>query len=197
MKRPYPSDHRKFVARHTEKIFQGKTEIRAYFNENETLSIDILTAEETVEKGIVSIGTIGLSETELFYSNRRKFPTRVELCAAIPIENILWKNCLATAAFILAKRQREILPGDILEKIYSEYYPDTKLPHLYLTYPFIWNEGHFTQAEFNNVKINWLQGIAIHDSEKNFIYNNSAKIFEKILLEKETDIFDLERDPVI
>jgi len=59
MKRPYPSDHRKFVARHTEKIFQGRTEIRAYFNENESLSIDILTAEDTIEKGIMPLGTIG------------------------------------------------------------------------------------------------------------------------------------------
>jgi len=47
------------------------------------------------------------------------------------------------------------------------------------------------------VKINWLQGIAIHDSEKDFIYNNSANDFEKILLGKETDTFDLSRNAVI
>jgi len=197
MKRPYPSDHRKFVARHTEKIFQGRTEIRAYFNEDESLSVDILTAEDTIEKGIMSLGTIGLSETKLLYSNGIEFPTRVELCAATTTENSLWKNILATATFILAQRGREIMLGEVLENICSEYYPDTKLPHIYLTYPFIWNEGHFIQAEYNGVKINWLQGIVIHDSEKDFIYNNSVEDFEKILLEKEVDTFDLSRSAII
>jgi len=193
MLRPYPSDQRKLVAKHTTSVFAGKTEIREFFNENETLSVDILSAENTVESGIVSLGTIGLSEVDLKYSDGSPFPTRVELCAATEIANTPWKNALATAAFILINRKREVLPGDILENILKEYYPNTKLPHFYLTYPFIWNEGHFPQLDYGDIKINWLQCIAIHEDEKNFIYENSAKEFEDILLKKEIDIFEPER----
>ncbi|MEL7937805.1 MULTISPECIES: suppressor of fused domain protein [Pseudomonas] len=197
MLRPYPSDQRKSVAKHTIGVFSGKTEIQAYFNENESLSIDILTAENTIEDGIVSIGTIGLSEIDFKYSDGSPFPTRVELCAATETTNTPWKNALTTAAFILINRKREILPGDILENALKEYYPNTDLPHFYLTYPFIWNEGHFPQLNYESLKINWLQCIAIHEDEKNFIYENSAKEFEDLLLEKEANIFDSERKSVL
>jgi len=190
-------NHRRAVARHTEKIFQGRTNIERSGHETEPLHVDILVTENTIETGIMSIGTIGLSETELSFKDGTIFPTRVELCAATLIENTLWKDALSTAAFIIMRRKRGVVQGVILENVFSEYYPSTELPHMYLTYPFIWNNAHFPQLEFNDLKINWLHGIAIHDSEKYFIYKNSAEDFEQLLLEQDVDTFDLERKTVI
>jgi len=194
----YPSDHKKFVAKYTQQIFLGKTSIETYIHDNDnSLFVDIIKAEDTIGNGIISLGTIGLSEVELINSNGAIFPTRVELCASIPANYTLWANAISTVVFMLMKRRKAIMPGDILENIFAEYYPDTNLPHLYLTHPFYWNDAHFPQIEFNGLKINWLQCLAIHENEKHFIYKNSPDDFEDLLIEKDVDIFDFKRQSVI
>ncbi|MBC3950552.1 suppressor of fused domain protein [Pseudomonas sp. DOAB1069] len=83
-----------------------------------------------------------------------------------------------------------------MENAVDEYCPRTKMPHLYLCVPFLWNDGHFEELIFDEVKINWLQCFATYDIEKKFIDKNGSDAFEDLMSIQETDVFDMERQPV-
>lgn len=195
MKTP-ATPHRKAVAQHILKMFKGDPVIYAYHDETEKRSISVIITEDTIEKGIKSIGTIGLSETPLLDSKGNEFPTRVELCSAVPDTLGDWENVVVSAAFSIQQRRCPIRPGAVLENVVREFYPDLEMPHLYFSVPFLWNDEHFEELVFNTVKINWLQCFAIHESEMEFIVKEGFEAFEDRLVEKEVDIFDMARPPI-
>ncbi|MGF6110233.1 suppressor of fused domain protein [Pseudomonas frederiksbergensis] len=192
-----PSPHRKAVANHTLKIFQGAPVVHAYYDEAKVRSFSILTTNDSVEDGIKSIGTIGLSEVPLTGDDGQEFITRIELCSAVPISVDLWDNIVASAAFYIEQRRRAVIPGDILENIVGDYYPDTKMPHLYFSIPFLWNDGHFEELLVSSLRVNWLQCFAIHESEKEFVKMHGYEAFEDLMSDQEIDIFNSERAAAI
>lgn len=192
MKTP-PSPHRKAVANHTLKMFQGTPVVHAYYDDAKVRSFSILTTNNSIEDGIKSIGTIGLSEIPLVDEDGKEFITRVELCSAVPISEELWDNIIASAAFYIEQRRLSVSPGDILENIVEDYYPNTKMPHLYFSIPFLWNDGHFEELLVSDLRVNWLQCFAIHESEKKFVQTHGFEAFEDLLSDQEIDIFDSER----
>jgi hypothetical protein len=178
-------------------MFKGDPAVYAYYDEQKKRSISMLTTLDTVEIGIKSISSIGLSEFPLLDQDGNEFITRVELCSAVPAALELWENVVVSAAFFIEQRRNPIRPGSILEGVVKEYYPDISMPHLYFTVPFLWNHGHIDELFFSDVRINWLQCFAIHDIEKDFVIKYGADAFEDLLAEQEIDIFDTVRPHVV
>lgn len=195
MKTP-PSPQRKAVAKHVLNMFKGKPEVHAYYDEAETRSISVITTLDTIEDGIKSVGTIGLSEARLLGKDGNEFLTRVELCSAVPKHFDLWENVVVSAAFFIEQRKFPILPGAVLEDVVREFYPELNMPHLYFSVPFLWNDGHFEEFMFGSMRINWLQCFSIHEAEKDFIASRGFESFEDILSQQEVDIFDMRRPPI-
>lgn len=140
----------------------------------------------------MSYSTIGLFETVL--GNEAELGTRVELCGAMPTDIEQWPNVLASAVFALMRSRRAVMPGSVLEGYVAEYYSDTLVPHLYLTAPFLWSEGHFKQLELDSgVKVNWLQGIPISEAELEILRARGESEFEDLLEQADVDVFDLYR----
>ncbi len=149
-----PTPQARAVAHHALKIFKGTLKVQAFYDENRTTSIDILTTLNSVEKGLKSIGTIGLSETPLMEPGGTESPTRVELCAIAVTKNTYWENVVASTAFHIKKNGITVMPGDVIQNIMNDYLPEPRMPHIYLTIPFIWNDTHFPELEFPPLKIN-------------------------------------------
>lgn len=196
MKTP-PSPQRKAVAKHISSMFEGDPVVYAYYDQQEKRSIAMLTTLDTVEIGIKSISTIGLSEFPLLDQGGNEFITRVELCSAVPAALDLWENVVVSAAFFIEQRRNPMRPGSILENVVKEYYPDINMPHLYFTAPFLWNQGRIDELLFSDIRINWLQCFAIHDIEKDFVSKYGAEAFEDLLEKQEIDIFDTARPHVV
>lgn len=195
MKQP-PSLQLKTVAKHILKFFGGTPTVHAYYDDARARSISIVTTFDTIEPGIKSTGTIGLSEISLANEDGTEFITRVELCSAVPTNFEAWENVIASAAFCIEQRKNPVTPGSVLKNAVKEYFPKTKMPHLYFSIPFLWSDGHFEELIFDEIKINWLQCFAIHEIEKQFIDKNGSDAFEDLLSAQETDVFDMEREPV-
>jgi hypothetical protein len=87
-----PSPHRKAVANHTLKMFQGKPVVHAYYDDARVRSFSILTTSDSIEGGIKSIGTLGLSEIALVGNEGNNFVTRIELCGAVPFTEEYWET---------------------------------------------------------------------------------------------------------
>jgi hypothetical protein len=195
MKRP-PSQQRKAVAQHVLRMFKGEPEVHTYYDEAKARSVSIITTLDTIEDGIKSVGTIGLSEAPLLSQNGNEFVTRVELCSAVPKSFELWESVVASTAFFIEQRRSPILPGAVLENVVRDFYPEIDMPHLYFSVPFLWNDGHFEELMFGSIRINWLQCFSIHEAEKDFIASRGFNSFEDILAQQEVDIFDMWRPPV-
>ncbi|NAS99010.1 hypothetical protein CU664_12140 [Pseudomonas syringae pv. actinidifoliorum] len=193
-----PSPQRTAIVKHELSVF-GKNDFRVnnYYNDNKTLSLELLTVPDEIDRGMISIGTVGLSETALRDDEGAEFITRVELCAGAPKDEKEWCNFVISTAFKILRTENAVMPGEVMENIIYEYFPDAKMPHIYLTVPFLWNEGHFPELLFSDVRVNWLQCIAIHDSEKNFIDEHGSAKFEDLLSKNDVNIFDKTRVSVL
>ncbi|MDI9250702.1 suppressor of fused domain protein, partial [Stenotrophomonas sp. RS-48] len=93
-----PSEHCKIVANHALKIFGGNPKVQAYYSDDRSRSIDILTSIDPADNEIESISTIGLSETPLFTQSEEEFFTRIELCAGTMTHEKYWRNAIVSAA---------------------------------------------------------------------------------------------------
>ncbi|TDV58065.1 suppressor of fused protein SUFU [Pseudomonas graminis] len=61
---------------------------------------------------------------------------------------------------------------------------------------YIWNNAHFPQLRFNNLKINWLQCIAIYEVERVFIEKFGGDAFDDLLSEQEINTLNAQSPPV-
>ncbi|MDU8339428.1 suppressor of fused domain protein, partial [Pseudomonas syringae pv. actinidiae] len=129
MKKP-PSPQLKTVAKHILKFFGGTPTVHAYYDDSRVRSMSIVTTFDTIEPGIKSIGTIGLSEIPLVDEDGTEFITRIELCSAAPTIFEAWENVIASAAFFIEQRRKPVVPGAVLENVVNQYFPKTKMPHL-------------------------------------------------------------------
>lgn len=187
----------KAVAKHALHVFGGELKVQAYYNDDKSVSIDLLTTLDSVHKGVKSIATIGLCETPLLESDGQEFPTRVELCAAAMATEVYWENALVSAAFHILKKQTVVMPGVVIPYIFNDYLPDPCMPHIYLTVPFVWNDAHFPELSFSNLKVNWLQCISIYEEERVFIDRFGGDAFDELLSEQEINTLDRNRMPVV
>ncbi|MCY1455122.1 Antitoxin YqcF [compost metagenome] len=113
------------------------------------------------------------------------------------MEEAHWPNIVVSTAFSIQRMGKSVRPGTVVENIIDEYFPNTNLPHVYLTAPFLWGDGSFPELLFSGLRVNWLQCVAISEAEKEFIYVNGDEAFEELLSEQGVNIFDKERDSVV
>jgi hypothetical protein len=191
-----PNYLKKAVANHALSMFGGVPTVQDYKNENCTDVIAILFSQDIIELGISSIGTIGLSEFIMVDQKDRPLNTRVELCAAAPTSELVWRNVVASSAFYIKKEDIAVAPGVVLPNIFMDYSPTSPMPHVYLTVPFLWGEGFFKQLTVGSVSVNWLQCISIYDLERAFIQEFGSEAFEELLQQQEVDIFDFGREVI-
>ncbi|WP_310647562.1 suppressor of fused domain protein [Burkholderia cenocepacia] len=183
---------RKAVGRHALSVFDGMPKVQEYLHDDLPMAVDVLSVADSPDPDLVSYSTIGLFETAL--GCETELGTRVELCGAMPADIEHWPNVLAFAAFALMRSRWAVMPGGVLEGYVAECYGDTLVPHLYLTAPFLWNDGHFKQLDLESgEKVNWLQGIPISDAELEILRTRGDSEFEDLLEQADVDVFDLYR----
>ena len=189
------TEQHRAVAMHAMKIMGGdaRPKVQAFHDDRRQRSVDILTTPNAPEAGLKSISSIGLSDFALRHSNGRELDTRVELCACVPEERLHWDNLVASTAFAIMRDRAAVLPGSVIPDILLDYFPSSKMPHIYLVPPFSWREGRFAGLQLPPLAINWLQCIAIHESERRLIEQIGVDAFDDLLQRHEVDVFDMDR----
>ena len=188
------SNDNKAIARHVANAFGGKPAVREYLHDNLPLRIDILAVEDQPDPGVVSYGTIGLSDTPLKWDDG-EFKVRIELCGSARSEKTLFPNVLASVAFSIMRSQVVYYPGRAIKNYFKEYYDDTNLPHLYFTSPFLWDD--LKTLRLDQKDVTWLLCFPISEAELDFLTKEGGGEFENLLETLGVDVFDVGRDCVI
>lgn len=80
---------------------------------------------------------------------------------------------------------------------YSTQQAGTIGAHMYLTISYMWNNDRFPQLDLPPLKINWLQCIAIHESELVFLERHGPDLLEDLFEVQEVNTLDPNRQPAV
>lgn len=179
---------RQAIARHVMTLFDGMPKSRPFTRDARELAV--LSVADAPDEEVVSYSTAGLCEVAL---DTGGFDTRIELCGAMPDDVAHWPEILAAAAFELAAAASPVRPGVVVRDVVARFHPKTTVPHLYLSIPFIWNDGEFPECRVDDTRINWLQCFPVSDDEARLAGELGADGFESRLDEADIDTYDLRR----
>ncbi|UMM64036.1 suppressor of fused domain protein [Aristophania vespae] len=160
-------------------------------------------------EGIRTYATLGLSEKNLYYiRNDKKEYIKEEILFSVNYkeesrkEDFKYMRMLAGVVEIIFENNNyALLRGSIFD-VEEPLVEGTKMSAFYVSYPSVYFDG----KDNNDVSIiyertdpvtliMWL--IPIYDSEVKYIREHGWSLFEDILVEKNPDYFDLQREPVI
>ncbi|MCF3500436.1 suppressor of fused domain protein [Stenotrophomonas maltophilia] len=192
------TEQHRAVAMHAIKVMgaEGRPKVQAFHDDHRLRTVDILTTFSSPEAGLKSISSIGLSDSVLRHAEGHELETRVELCACAEQNALHWDNVVASTAFAIMRDRTAVQPGSVIPDILQDYFPSTRMPHVYLVPPFFWNDARFPGLQFPPVAINWLQCIAIHESERQLVERIGGDAFDDLLQRHEVDVLDMHRAPV-
>ena len=185
------SAENKTIARYVAKAFGGSPRVHEYADRPERLTVGILYSRDRPRAGVTSYSTIRLSDHPMPWGDG-EFPTRLELAGACVSEAEFFPNILASAAFSIMKSDAVYHPGTVMPDAVRQSYPASKLPHLYLTSPFLW-EPELQTLDCGTKKVSWLLAMPISESECSYLRTHDEKALEHLLESAKIDVADLDR----
>ncbi|HQZ66101.1 MAG TPA: suppressor of fused domain protein [Planctomycetaceae bacterium] len=189
------SDNRT-IAKYAAAAFGGRPDVVEYGHEELDLTVGILECKDRPTQGVTAYSTIKLSDYPML-DGEKEFPMRLELCTAFASSYSIAANILATAAFIVMRTNRVCFPGAVIENAVREYDPDSLLPHLYLTSPFLWeNDLKSLKLPAGNT-VTWLLAIPVAQTEVDYLCNHNAQSLESIFESRQIDFFNPHREAVL
>lgn len=173
------------------------SEVFAYYDENETHSIDILSCNDPTDSGVKFYSTIGLSgyPNPINRTDGSASDIPVELLMAGYKEYEQVPNILSTAAFFIIKNKWNCQPGTVLETIVSDYYR-SDMKHIMFMPPFLW-EDKLSCVKIDNRNIYPLLLIPISDKELDYKNKYGTDALETLFENEAIDIFDIKRKSVV
>ena len=190
---PPVTEEKKTIAKHLADVFGRPIHVKEYTHDTEPIAVDILRSDDHPVGGVTSYSTLGLSDYVIPWG-MGEFPTRLELAGASATANEAFPNILASAAFRMMRTGDVYHPGAVIENYVHQYFPDSPLPHLYFTTPFVWALTAFDAA---TKKITWLQAMPIAPSEQAYLKTHGDQELERRFKEHRIDVFDINRQPVV
>lgn len=177
----------KEIAKYALSFMGGKPKVTAYYNDDETKTIDILTCTTDSAVKNISLSTIGLSEFDIDKEIDSKTLT-VELAMYGRDSDDVYANILSSVAFVI-QEGHECDFGMIINDVVSPYVKNTELQHVILMHPVFWDK--YSKLETVDEVVAWLLAVPITDAEKQYIRQYGIDEFDKLLFEKNVDVTDL------
>lgn len=183
----------KAVAQRELQILGGKPKVNRYWNQSEDKNVDVLKCMDVPQKGVQSCATIGVNGTDIgLQSGERQL--RVEILGASDVVIESFANIVASVAFDIMD-SHQCYPGYIAEEVISQYIPESDMKHVLLTDPFLWENAESLLKE--DLCVAWLMMVPISDAEYELAKRSGVEELEKVLEEKEIDIYNINRKSVI
>ncbi|MGC5935662.1 suppressor of fused domain protein [Ralstonia pseudosolanacearum] len=187
------SDVNKKIARHIASKFGGSPKVTRYWSDDQAISVDLLAAAGSPCSGVMSYGTIGLSDHPVRINDDGD-EVCVELLGACADAVKNFPNALTTAAFYTIRNQWHCVHGGVLQNALDMYKLSVTMKHFLFTSPFLW-EG-FNGVDFGDKKVHWLLAVPISDAEHAYLQDHGLDALERAFEDRQIDIFDINRDSV-
>ncbi len=188
------SSENKQIARYVATVFGGSPRVEEYINNSDTLSIGILSCRDRPVEGVVSYSTIKLSDHPMNWKDS-EFPTRLELAGMCLSTAGFFPNVLASAAFTIMQNDAVYHPGTVIPNLIAQHYPESKLPHLYLTEPFIWHD--LKTLDCGTKTVSWLLAMPMSETEYVYLKQHGEHALERLLEKEKADFSNPDRVSVV
>jgi hypothetical protein len=186
------SPHTKSVTRELARAWGGgQPKVHRHWDEPEENWVGIASRAHCPWEGVTSVGTLGLSEHSLGFSN----DLRVEIIGACATTTDL-SDVLATCAFNVIKDAWPMRPGAIHNDVLQMYGLSKTLAHVMFVAPFLWDAGPKT-LHLEGRTVTWLMAVPISESELVYAEGNGADALNALFERRQIDVFDINRLPVI
>jgi hypothetical protein len=185
------SDNAKLALAELTRVWRETPKIERHTLENDPDFIDIASSPNSSVAGIVSYSTLGLCDHDIGLTR-----VRLELMAAFRSNFEEGPHVLATCAFNAFKGGVPTRPDVIHQGAVAIYQPESPLPHVLLTDPFVWNPGP-NILDIPEGKLGWLMIVPISDAERLFAAQHGVPRLTKLFEERRIDILNPERASVI
>ena len=190
------SEQQKNIAKHLAMVFSvDKPPIIQYWDDQRKSDVYLLQAENVPQLGVTSFATIGLSDHPLFFEGK-EFEARVELVGACHSGCPNYANVLATAAFCIINSKWFCAPGMIFPGVLDMYDLSSTMSDIYFAHPFLWGD-RLMSTILGGRTIAWLLAVPVSKAETEFARKFGPKKLEELFVEKDIDIFNLNRASVI
>lgn len=181
----------RFVAENL--VPDGRPEIEEFFNRDETLSLDVLTALDAPSPGLTSVSTVSLHR----YPNLVEgVDVRVELVTVLQdVERRLASGLLVASAFAAVGEPWPLSPGTVFPGIVADLLGG-RTEHLLLTAP--GNFAHLSRYPLApDLDVHWLQAVPVHESERAFLLEHGLDALEERFVVAEVEFSDITRAAVV
>src|SRR5262245_22901969 len=186
----------KKIARMLAAAFGGRCSVIEVVHDSLPLTVDLLRCPDRPGETVTSLGTIGLSDFPLYLEDE-EYPVRVELVGAVASRDVeAFGLVLGTTAFCIIRSGRIVHPGSVLEDAVSVYIPESPLPHMYFTAPFLW-ETELRATQLDTKKVAWLLAFPISQTELELLRAKGDSALEDEFEKHNIDMFDLYRRSVV
>lgn len=189
------SSENKQIARYASAAFGGSARVEEYKNNSDTLSVGILSCRDKPVEGVTSYSTVKLSDHPMQWKDG-EFPTRIELAGTSLNTADFFPNILASAAFTIMQSDAVYHPGTVIPNVVAQHYPESKLPHIYLTAPFLWPHDLET-LDCGTKTVSWLLAMPISEAEHRYLKEHGEHALEQLLEKEKTDFSDLDRVSIL
>ncbi len=183
------------IAGHLAAVFGGKPEITRYHDESGKHQVDVLHCPDSPEHEVDSFATVGLSDHPRKVEGMDQ-PVRVELvggCGSRWAET--FSSILSTAAFCSIKEGWPVYPGAVFADLVTMYGVSRTMHHVMFTEPFPWDD--LEPVKLPEKEVLWLMMVPVSESEAAYAEEHGFEALESLFEEKEIDVFDLDRTPVV
>jgi len=187
--------NRQLARRWRDAFGQGdRGQVCAYYNEGDSLRVDIFEVADAPQRGVSTFASIGVSD----YANE------VAPGQAVPVELIavgaaaasdLPARTLATIAFDHIAPGIVLRPGLVVPEAVSRNSATTVLRHVLLTAPFLWDDLGCVETEVMSVYP--LLAVPITEAEFRFAEVHGGDALEARLAERQIDIYNWLRTSAI
>lgn len=185
------TDANRRLARTAAEAFGGKPRVTRYWDDDHKSFVDLLVSVDRPQAGVASYSTIGLSD-HLLMKDGKDYGVRVEFVGACGTSFKKFDNIIATAAFCVINSKWFCYPGAIFPDVVHMYKASKTLKHIFFAPPFLW-ENKLKTMELGDKKVTWLLLVPISDQEMQLAETEGSDKLEELFIEKQIDIFNLNR----
>jgi hypothetical protein len=189
------SPQHKAIAKRCASVFGGSPKVNRFWDNEKVSCIDLLRCEGAPQPGVTSFSTIGLSDETLKLEGNET-DIRVELLGACGSGFKSFDNVLATTAFHIKNSGWFPEPLQIFPKMVAIHDASETMQHVFFLPPFLW-EPEFATQTIGDHTISWLLVIPISDHEYTYAKTKGGGALEDLFVEKQIDVFDLNRPSVV
>ncbi len=190
MKQPTVTETTKTVAKKAASVIGGNPTVHTYWDDDEQSHVGLLSAADRPVTGVTAYSTAGLAEHQV-YMGDKEVPFRLEFCGACGSQFDSFDRVIATAAFFVINSRWYCEPGMIFDGLISMYDASPTMEHLFFLPPFLWED--LGELQVGDLTVAWLLAVPISEAERSFAVRHGWDSLEDLFVERQIDIFDLER----